>query len=350
MNRPEFLPALSDETLPFPHADEVCIGEIVCRDLLECGPEVPLHEAARRMSERRVSSILVVEDDVVLGIWTERDALAVDFDDPATFTLAVREAMSAPVRTVPAATLLHELAVRFREEHLRHYLVVDEAGRRIGIVSQSDVVLNQGIEHYLKLRKVDSLVKGGLHALPATAGVGEAALKAFGRITHLVNNAGGSGPNDPLKMSAEKFEGVFRFNVSSAYELTRLCVPHMRAAGGGNVINITSGAARYAQPYFSAYGTAKAALSQLTRLLAQDFAPDVRVNAIAPGPIMTAALDRALPANMREGMIKNTPLKRLGAVEDIAAAALYLATPASAWVTGKIIEVDGGAESSVWPG
>ncbi len=186
--------------------------------------------------------------------------------------------------------------------------------------------------------------------LPQLGGVVDAALKAFGRITHLVNNAGGSGPNDPLKMSADKFEGVFRFNVSSAYELTRLCVPHMRESGGGNVVNITSGAARYAQPYFSAYGTAKAALTQLTRLLAQDFAPAVRVNAIAPGPIMTAALDRALPANMREGMINNTPLKRLGEVEDIAAAALYLATPASAWVTGKVIEVDGGAESSVWPG
>lgn len=182
------------------------------------------------------------------------------------------------------------------------------------------------------------------------AGVVEAALAEFGRITHLVNNAGGSGPNDPLKMSVDKFEAVLRFNVSSAYELTRLCVPHMRAAGGGNVVNITSGAARYAQPHFSAYGTAKAALSQLTRLLAQDFAPTVRVNAIAPGPIMTAALDRALPADMREGMIRNTPLKCLGEVEDIAAAALYLATPASRWVTGKIVEVDGGAESSVWPG
>lgn len=186
--------------------------------------------------------------------------------------------------------------------------------------------------------------------LPQLGGVVEAALQAFGRITHLVNNAGGSGPSDPLKMSADKFEGVFRFNVSSAYELTRLCIPHMRESGGGNVVNITSGAARYAQPHFSAYGTAKAALTQLTRLLAQDFAPAVRVNAIAPGPIMTAALDRALPANMREGMIDNTPLKRLGEVEDIAAAALYLATPASGWVTGKVIEVDGGAESSVWPG
>ena len=186
--------------------------------------------------------------------------------------------------------------------------------------------------------------------LASLSTVVDTALAEFGRITHLVNNAGGSGPNDPLKMSAEKFEGVFRFNVSSAYELTRLCAPHMREAGSGNVVNITSGAARYAQPHFSAYGTAKAALTQLTRLLAQDFAPAIRVNAIAPGPILTAALDRALPASMREGMINNTPLKRLGEVEDIAAAALYLATPASGWVTGKVIEVDGGAESSVWPG
>jgi 7-alpha-hydroxysteroid dehydrogenase len=129
--------------------------------------------------------------------------------------------------------------------------------------------------------------------------------------------------------------------VGSAYALTQLCVPAMREAGGGNIINITSGAARYAQRHFSAYGAAKAALTQLTRLLAQDFAPQVRVNGIAPGPILTAALDRALPADMREGMVRNTPLQRLGETEDIAAAALYLATPASGWVTGKILEVDG---------
>ena len=97
-------------------------------------------------------------------------------------------------------------------------------------------------------------------------------------------------------------------------------------------------------------GRAKAALTQLTRLLAQDFAPSARVRAIARGPIMTAALDRALPANMREGMTRNTPLGSLGEVDDIAATALYLASPASRWVTGKVIEVDGGAESSVWPG
>jgi 7-alpha-hydroxysteroid dehydrogenase len=88
----------------------------------------------------------------------------------------------------------------------------------------------------------------------------------------------------------------------------------------------------------------------MTRLLAQDFAPLVRVNAIAPGPILTDALNRVLPVAMREGMINATPLQSLGEVEDIAAAALYMATPASRWVTGKILEVDGGAESSVWPG
>mgnify|MGYP001031530015 CR=1 FL=1 len=174
------------------------------------------------------------------------------------------------------------------------------------------------------------------------------AIEGMGSITHLVNNAGGSGPNDPLKMTPADFAAVLEFNVTSAYSLTQLCVPHMRSAGGGNVINITSGAARYIQKHFSAYGTAKAALTHLTKLLAQDFAPHVRVNAIAPGPIRTAALENAAPAAMLEKMAQNTPLQRIGEPEDIAAAALYFATPASSWVTGKVIEVDGGAEGSVW--
>jgi 7-alpha-hydroxysteroid dehydrogenase len=177
-----------------------------------------------------------------------------------------------------------------------------------------------------------------------------AAREQMGRITHLVNNAGGAGPNDPLTLPAEQLDEILRFNVTSAYALCQLCVPHMREAGTGNILNITSVAARYAQRHFSAYGTAKAALTHLTRLLAQDFAPLVRVNGISPGPILTDALNRVLPVEMREGMIKATPLQSLGEPEDIGAAALYLASPASRWVTGKILEIDGGAESSVWPG
>ena len=174
----------------------------------------------------------------------------------------------------------------------------------------------------------------------------------FGRLDVLVNNAGGAGPNDPLKTTPEQFLKTLEWNVLPAFALTRLAVPLLRAGGAtqpGSVINITSAAARYAQRSFSGYGTAKAALTQLTRLLAQDFAPAVRVNAIAPGPVVTDALAKYLTADVRSAMERRTPLARLGTVEDIAAAALYLAAPASSWMTGKTLELDGGAEATVWP-
>ena len=175
-----------------------------------------------------------------------------------------------------------------------------------------------------------------------------AAVATYGQLNVLVNNAGGSGPNDPLKTSAEQFNAVLARNVTQPFVLAGLAVPHMRAAGGGAIINITSAAARLSQPYFSAYGAAKAALTQLTRNHAQDFAPLVRVNAIAPGPVLTAALAPYLTDEVRASMTRKTPLQRLGEPEDIAAAALYLAAPASRWMTGKVMELDGGAEWTVW--
>lgn len=174
-------------------------------------------------------------------------------------------------------------------------------------------------------------------------------LSKTGKITHLVNCVGGGPPNNPLTMTPAQFTQTFERNVSSAFALTQLCVPAMKESGGGNIINITSGAARYIQRHFSAYGSAKAALTHLTKLLAQDFAPHVRINAIAPGPIRTTALENAIDKESLELMAQNTPMQRIGLPEDIASAALYLAAPASDWVTGKVIEVDGGAESTVFP-
>jgi 7-alpha-hydroxysteroid dehydrogenase len=94
-----------------------------------------------------------------------------------------------------------------------------------------------------------------------------------------------------------------------------------------------------------AYGTAKGALSHMTRLMASDLAPRVRVNAIAVGSVATSALEIVLNnEELRTQMIDRTPLKRLGETDDIAIAALYLASRAGSFVTGKIFEVDGGIE------
>lgn len=177
----------------------------------------------------------------------------------------------------------------------------------------------------------------------------DSTVSELGRLDTLVNNAGGTGPNDPLRTTPEQFLKALEWNVLPAFALTRLAVPALRQSGSASVINITSAAARYAQRSFSNYGTAKAALTQLTRLLAQDFAPHIRVNGIAPGPVVTDSLAKFLTDDVRKAMEKRTPLARLGSVDDIAAAALYLASPASAWMTGKILELDGGAEATVWP-
>lgn len=171
----------------------------------------------------------------------------------------------------------------------------------------------------------------------------DAAMDNFGRIDVVVNNAGGTGPAPFLSETAESFEAAFRFNVTTAFELTRLATPHMLAKDGGSVINIVSVMGQLADRGYSVYGTAKAAMIQLTRLNAADLAPRIRVNAIAPGAIATDSLAGVLKNKELERlMIEGTPMRRLGKVEDIALGAAYLASPASGFVTGKVLAIDGG--------
>jgi 7-alpha-hydroxysteroid dehydrogenase len=174
-------------------------------------------------------------------------------------------------------------------------------------------------------------------------------VREFGRVDILVNNAGGWPPQPALETSEVSFEQALRFNVTTAFVLTRLTVPHMLAGGGGSVVNISSAAGRLVMAGFVAYGTAKAALSFMTKELGREFAPKVRVNAIAVGAVETSALAPFLNDELRGKMESLTPMRRIGTVEDIALAALYLASPASSWVTGKIFEVDGGTEATNWP-
>ena len=170
-------------------------------------------------------------------------------------------------------------------------------------------------------------------------------VEELGKINVLINNVGGGGPNDPRKVAGKAVGDMLAFNVVPAYTLIQKAAEAMEAAGGGAVVNISSTAARYSQKYFSAYGAAKAALNQMTRCLAQDFGPRVRINAIEPGTIMTDALAPFLTPDRKERMEKTTPMARMGQPEDIASAALFLASPASSWVTGKVLGVDGGVEA-----
>jgi 7-alpha-hydroxysteroid dehydrogenase len=199
----------------------------------------------------------------------------------------------------------------------------------------------------------------GRHAIAVRCDVTDAAqlealvrdtVVGLGRIDLLVNNAGGFPPMPALDTDAASWEWCFRFNLTSAFLLTRACLPRMlEQRDGGVVLNISSAAGRIIRGGFVAYGTAKAALSFMTRQLAAEFAPRVRVNALAVGAVETSALRPFLTDDIRQKMEAMTPMRRLGTVDDVALAALWLCSPGGAWVTGKVVEVDGGTESTNWP-
>jgi len=176
----------------------------------------------------------------------------------------------------------------------------------------------------------------------ARAALVDAAVREFDKVTILVNNAGGGGPK-PFDMPMDTFRGAFEFNVFSVFHLAQLCAPHIEAAGGGAILNISSMAAENKNARMAAYASSKAAESHLTRNIAFDLGPKgIRVNAIAPRAIRTAALMSVLTPEIEQAMLEHTPLKRLGEGRDIAYAALFLCSPAAAWISGQVLTVSGG--------
>lgn len=168
------------------------------------------------------------------------------------------------------------------------------------------------------------------------------AREAFGKVSILVNNAGGGGPK-PFDMPLETFVRAYELNVFSLFRLSQLCAPLLAEAGGGAILNISSMAGENRNVRMASYGSSKAAVNHLTRNLAFDLGPKgIRVNAIAPGAIRTGALASVLTPEIEKAMLRHTPLGRLGEPSDIACAALFLCSPASAWVSGQVLTVSGG--------
>ena len=239
--------------------------------------------------------------------------------------------------------------------------IVTGAGRGIGAASA--VALAQaGADVLISARTTDQLgvvakevesagrravvVPADLSDLEAVAALVDHARDAFGRLDLVVNNVGGAMPRPFMETSPGRLEQAFHFNVSTAHALLRPAVPLMLEGGGGSVVNISSAMGRMAGRGYVAYGTAKGALAHYTRLAAADLSPNIRVNAIAVGSVATSALDIVMQTEeLRLALEDSTPLKRIGVPEDIAATVVYLASEAGSYITGKIIEVDGGIES-----
>ncbi len=221
-----------------------------------------------------------------------------------------------------------------------------EAGADIVLAARTVADLDAVAERITDVGRRAVVVPTDVTDADQRAALVERAAAELGRIDVLVNNAGGWDPRPIMHTSLRSMEAAFQFNVLAAFSLTQLSVPHMVEAGGGSIVNISSRAASMVQPCFVAYATAKAALSMMTRAMAPELAPVVRVNAIEVGGVETAALEHVLTDDaVRRQLESNTPMQRIGLPEDIAAAVLYLASDAASWVTGKVLEVDGGVEA-----
>jgi 7-alpha-hydroxysteroid dehydrogenase len=226
-------------------------------------------------------------------------------------------------------------------------LALAENGADLVIASRTVEQLEALAEEIRKLGRQAVVVPCNAARTQELADLAETAVRELGGIDIVINNVGGSPPKAFLDTDEKDLSGAFHFNVTTAFALSRAAVPHMLERGGGAIVNISSVIGQITGRGFAAYGTAKAAMSHFTKLLAQDLAPKIRVNAIAVGSTATSALETVLTQDeIRNAMIEGTPLKRLGEPEDIATGALYLASPASAFVTGSVMEIHGGIQTA----
>lgn len=233
--------------------------------------------------------------------------------------------------------------------------LVTGASRGIG-KSIAATLADAGARVMLSSRKQDALeaaaadIDGETAVFAANAGDPEAAqacvdatMAAFGRVDILVNNAA-TNPymGRPIEIDLPRYDKTFDVNVRGPLVWTQACWRAWMADNGGSVVNIASIGGMSVEPGIGIYNTTKAALIHLTKVLAADLSPKVRVNAIAPGLVKTD-MAKALWEAGEAQIAKRMPLARLGEPEDIANAALFLASDMTSWMTGHTLVVDGGA-------
>jgi NAD(P)-dependent dehydrogenase (short-subunit alcohol dehydrogenase family) len=179
------------------------------------------------------------------------------------------------------------------------------------------------------------------------AAMADKAAARFGRVDILVNNAGGaSGPGfgigRTLNISAKDWDDTLAVNLKSVFLCTRAIAPGMLARGRGSIVNTASITGEYPWAGLPAYSAAKAAVINYTKSLAMELAPHVRVNAIAPGLVETPRTSKNRRPEQRDQLLTNVALARMGTPEEIADIVVYLASDVAAWITGTVVDCNGG--------
>jgi NAD(P)-dependent dehydrogenase (short-subunit alcohol dehydrogenase family) len=186
------------------------------------------------------------------------------------------------------------------------------------------------------------IVDGDIRDLSET--LADRAMERFGQIDIWVNNVGGSDEKTTrllVDTPDEIFRSQLELNLTSAFQGCKAAAKRMKP--GGSIVNISSGAGLRGSPFTGPYAAAKAGMNNLTETLALELAPNIRVNTVAPGPVVTEAFEEVLNTKGQLDSIAATvPLGRLGTPDDIASAVLYLVSDAASWVTGQLILVAGG--------
>jgi NAD(P)-dependent dehydrogenase (short-subunit alcohol dehydrogenase family) len=233
--------------------------------------------------------------------------------------------------------------------------LVTGASRGIGLAIANGLA-GAGAKVMLSSRKQEALdqaaagIDGETATFAANAGDPEqaeacvaATVERFGRVDVLVNNAATNPYMGPaIAIDLPRYDKTFEVNLRGPLVWTQLAHRAWMAEHGGSVINIASVGGLSVEPSIGVYNTTKAGIIYLTKTLAAELGPAVRVNAIAPGLVKTD-FARALWEQHEEALARRLPTKRLGEPDDIAGAALFLASDLSAWVTGHTLVVDGGA-------
>ena len=170
------------------------------------------------------------------------------------------------------------------------------------------------------------------------------ALEVHGRIDVLVNNAGMSMARDTLELTAQEWQSVLDLNLTSVFLCSQAAARAMKQAGGGAIVNTASIQGLTPFPRRLAYGTTKAGVVMMTQILAAEWAPEIRVNAVAPGYTRTEMVEdlRRQGKLDYDSITSRTPLRRLAEPDEMAPAYVYLASDDSRFVTGQTIAVDGG--------